>query len=149
MLNLVGGAIDVNVQSLLTRVIVWAEARSDVSAVALAGSHAHGRARPDSDIDLLILADSPEPLRTATWLGVFGDVLGVSTEQWGILTAHRVRYSEHNEVEVGVAPSSWGDIPVDAGTYRVVVDGIVIVHDPRGVLQRVITEVKARESNRS
>ena len=149
MLNLAGGEIDVSVGSLLRRVTVWAEAQDDVSAVALVGSYAHGRARPDSDIDLLILSDSPGPLRNATWLGVFGDVLDASTEQWGILTAHRVRYSEYNEVEVGVAPSSWGDIPVDAGTYRVVADGIVIVHDPRGVLQRLITEVKARESNRS
>jgi predicted nucleotidyltransferase len=148
MLNLVGRAIDLNVESLLARVTVWAEARGDISAVALVGSHAHGRARPDSDIDLLILSDRPEPLRTATWLGVFGEVQNALTEQWGILTAHRVRYSEYNEVEVGVAPSSWADIPVDAGTYRVVADGIVIVHDPRGVLQRLITEVKAAESNK-
>lgn len=103
MLNLVGGEIDVNVESLLARVTVWAEARGHVSAVALVGSHAHGRARLDSDIDVLILSDSPEPLSTATWLGVFGDVLDVSTEQWGILTAHRVTYSEHHEVQVSGA----------------------------------------------
>jgi predicted nucleotidyltransferase len=146
MLNLIGCPIDVSVKNLLARVTVWAEARDDISAVALVGSHAHGRARPDSDIDLLILSDDPDPLRNADWLGVFGQVQNSITEQWGILTAHRVRYAEHSEVEVGVAPSSWADIPVDAGTYRVASDGIVIVYDPRAILQRLITEVNAKES---
>ena len=142
MLNLKGTRIDSRVIGLLDRVRAWAEGRLDISAIALVGSHAHGRARPDSDIDLIILSDAPDPLRQKKWLDVFGDSPEITTEQWGILTAHRIVSSRNGEIEVGVAPSSWADIPVDQGTYRVVSDGIIAVYDPLGALSRLIDEVR-------
>lgn len=141
MLNLKLTPIDPKAAKLLDDARKWAETKPEISAIALAGSHAHGRARPDSDIDLVILSDSPDALRTSEWLSEFGDLSKVTTEQWGIMTCHRVWYLTHGEVEVGVAPSSWADIPVDSGTFRVVQDGVVVVHDPRGALKRLIEEV--------
>jgi len=138
--------MDIKVVDLLDRACTWAESRVDISAIALAGSHAHGRARPDSDIDLIILSDAPEPLRKSNWLDVFGASTDISTDQWGILTAHRIRCSYYGEVEVGVAPSSWADIPADEGTRRVVRDGIIDVYDPRGALNRLISEVQSGDA---
>jgi len=146
MLNLKREPIDSRVSELLALVRSWAEQHPSITAVALAGSHAHGRARPDSDVDLVILADSPDPLRNSNWLGAFGTVQECSTKQWGILTSHHAHYEEHGEVEVGIAPTSWADIPVDPGTQQVVADGIIIILDPHGKLKRLIEAVQNRDS---
>jgi hypothetical protein len=141
-LNTQSKAIEPRVVQFLDKVRAWAEHRPEISAVALAGSHAHGRARPDSDIDLVILSDSPDKLRGSSWLTDLGPLTQRTTEQWGILTAHRVLYEQNGEVEVGVAPTSWADIPMDDGTLRVVSDGIVPVYDPRSLLNKLIAEVR-------
>jgi hypothetical protein len=141
MLNLRSNPLATKVSDLIAVVCVWAEQHPSVTAVALAGSHAHGRARPDSDIDLVILADEPDPLRRDEWLHAFGKVKNCATEQWGVLTSHRVNYEEHGEVEIGIASSSWADIPVDPGTERVVADGIIVISDAQGRLTRLIAAV--------
>lgn len=142
MLNLKAASIEPKVTMLLEHVRIWVEARPDVTAVALAGSHAHGRARPDSDVDLVILSDRPDDLRSAERVGAFGEYVDVATEQWGVLTSYRVTYSEYGEVELGVAPSSWSAIPVDPGTHKVVRDGIISVYNPLAALDRLIAEVR-------
>jgi hypothetical protein len=142
MKNLKSTPIDSKVVILLKDVRAWAEKRSDISAVALVGSHAHGRARPDSDIDIVILSDNPDPLRSPDWLSAFGAVSHVDTENWGVLTSHRTHYVRDGEVEVGVASTSWANIPIDPGTFRVGSDGLVSVYDPRGILDRLVMEVR-------
>ena len=141
MRNLKNTQLAPHVVSFLDIVRTWAAENLEISAVALAGSHAHGRARPESDIDLVVLSDTPEPLRSRDWLPVFGSVDSVKTEQFGILTAHHTSYAQHGEVEVGVAPTSWASVPVDEGTRRVVSDGIVIVYDRSDMLQRLVWAV--------
>jgi predicted nucleotidyltransferase len=57
------------VGTLLGRITNWAQARPDVRAVALVGSWARGAARPDSDVDLMLLVDEPELFERETdWL---------------------------------------------------------------------------------
>lgn len=141
MLNLMHSPLEEKVSNLLSIVTTWAQARPEVSAAALAGSHAHGNARPESDIELVILSDSPDELRTTHWIGVFGEYSGVDTEQWGIAPCHRVLDTPQGEVEIGIVPSSWADVRVDAGTYNVVHDGIIAAHDPRGLLRTLLAEV--------
>ena len=43
----------------LFRFTAWAASQPDIVAVGLAGSHARGAARPDSDVDLVILSTDP------------------------------------------------------------------------------------------
>ena len=142
MLNLKSAPIDSRVVVLLDDVRAWAQKRAEITGVALVGSHAHGKARPDSDIDLIILSEQVDILRSSEWLTALGSLRSVTTENWGILTAHRAIYERDGEVEVGVAPTSWAAIPVDAGTFRVVNDGIVSVYDPLGALERLTAEVQ-------
>ena len=47
--------------TLLGEVVARIRAVGDPLRVVLFGSHAHGRARPDSDLDLLIIEDSELP----------------------------------------------------------------------------------------
>ena len=43
----------------LSEFTAWASARPDIKALALVGSQANGTARPDSDVDLVIITDRP------------------------------------------------------------------------------------------
>ncbi len=49
-----------DVERFLGSLVAFAEARDDVRAVALVGSHARGVARPDSDVDVVMLTTEPE-----------------------------------------------------------------------------------------
>ena len=46
----------------------WARAQKNILAVALVGSYARKTARPESDIDLVMLTDEPTYFRTDTTL---------------------------------------------------------------------------------
>ena len=129
------------VELLLERVPAWASARVDVTAVALVGSWARGEEGPGSDVDLVVLTEDPlaytegddwiEPLAPGASL--------VRTGDWGAVVERRLRLPSGLEVEVGVGRSSWAaTAPVDAGTLRVVRDGLRSVHDPRGLLARLL-----------
>ncbi len=61
---------------LLREIVLRLVAAAQPEAVILFGSHARGDARPDSDIDLLVVADSPQPRhrRSAALYGVLSDI---------------------------------------------------------------------------
>jgi len=125
------------VDGFLDRVARWAGERGDVRAVALVGSHARGTARPDSDVDLMLLTERPRALVEDTaWLTGFGRVLRVVAEDWGRVTSLRVWYAEGLEVEFGLATVEWATRP-DEGTHRVLGDGMRVLLDPDGIFARV------------
>lgn len=125
---------------------LWAPAVPGLRAVALAGSYASGRARPDSDVDLIVLCDEPACLLTdRAWLGVFGEAVAVSVEDWGAVTSLRVRYAGGLEVEWGLGRPSWAaTAPLDAGTARVVADGFRPLYDPEGLLAALLAATGRR-----
>lgn len=61
------------VVGLLLQVREWAANRADVAAVGLVGSWAHGDARMDSDVDLVLLtAATADYLEDEAWVGELG-----------------------------------------------------------------------------
>lgn len=131
------------VSKLLEAVVGWAEAETSIVGVALVGSHARGAARPDSDVDLMVLARDLAPyLENVAWLERFGNVASYETENWGPVTSLRVFYKAGLEVEFSLTTPAWADIPVDAGTRRVVRDGVRILYDPEDVLKMLTSEVR-------
>jgi uncharacterized protein len=113
-------------------VVARLRGRPEVRAIALAGSWARAEARAGSDLDLVVLTETPDPPGWFDGLGL--DDLG--TRQWGILTERRLATPGGLELDVGFAPPSWaGD---DPGTARVVRDGIVALHDPDGLLLELL-----------
>ena len=58
-----------------------------------------------------------------------------------MVQSQRVFYADM-EVEFGITTPAWAHIdPVDAGTARVVRDGAQIIHDPAGMLARLLNTV--------
>ncbi|WP_460661923.1 hypothetical protein [Kribbella swartbergensis] len=90
-----------------------------------------------SDVDLIVLTDEPEKYcGSDDWLAAFGAVDVVRRQQWGpYVTEVRLVRRSGLEIEVDVTARAWANTdPVDAGTRRVVTDGMRVLHDPQAVL---------------
>jgi uncharacterized protein len=62
----------------------WAAHQPTIAGVALVGSYARGEARPDSDIDVVLLCEEPHAFVAHTsWIHSFGAVERCLTEDWG------------------------------------------------------------------
>jgi hypothetical protein len=126
------------VRDVVALVSGWAAGQAEVRGVLLVGSWARGAARPDSDVDLVVLTGDAAHAGTAVWARLLGGRL-VRRRRWGPLQEIRLRRPSGLVVDVGVVPVSWADTdPVDPGTRRVVRDGHRVVHDPGGILAALV-----------
>ncbi len=136
----------IEVRELLARVGAWVARRPDVVAVVLVGSWAHGHATMDSDLDLVVLTAKKDLyLGDISWLRDLGGLRIVRTQEWGPTAERRFALASGLEVEVGIAQASWAATdPVDPGTRRVVRDGMSILYDPGGLLERLAKASRQR-----
>ncbi len=106
------------IERILAAVVAWAAARPDIEAVALVGSWARGTARPDSDVDRVLVVADPAIYETDdAWLADFGAVRRIEREDWGLVQSRRAFFDSGPEVEFGLTTRRWIAIdPVDAGT---------------------------------
>ena len=130
------------VESVLERAASWAAACDDIAAVALVGSWARDTAGQDADVDLVVLTDQPDAYtESEDWIEELapGATL-VRTEDWVAIVERRLLLPSGLELEVGFGRPSWSaTAPVDAGTRRVVRDGIRVLHDPQGLLAALVS----------
>lgn len=133
-----------SVCKFLDRVTDWVIRQPTISGMALVGSHARGEARPDSDIDLVLVCTDPQVfLSDTSWIQHFGKVKTCQTENWGLVTSLRVVYRESFEVEFGITSQVWAGRPVDPGTQSVVSNGMRILLDREGLLEQLQDDVSA------
>ena len=125
-----------DVERFLASVVALAQARDDVRAVALVGSHARGAARRDSDVDVVMLSTEPDTyVDGGDWIERLGGASLLATRPWGALTERRLVLATGTAVDFGVAHPSWAATrPVDAGAARVASDGLIALYDPDGLL---------------
>jgi predicted nucleotidyltransferase len=124
-----------DIREFLNTFVTWASRQPDVQGIALVGSFARGAAHEDSDIDLVILTDQPHPyLEDMQWIARFGIVEKVQTEEYGKLISIRVWYENGPEVEYGITRPDWAALPLDAGTQRVISDGMMVLFERGNVL---------------
>ena len=134
-------------RALTDAIARWVEARPDLKSLALVGSWARGAARPDSDIDLLVLANDPSAFRTSRdWLAqVLPPPFRVLSERivdyGGVFSWHTLVGPEV-ELELSFGPLAWAATdPIDAGTLGVVRGGFRIIVDKDGRLRRLVDAV--------
>lgn len=135
-------------EALIDDVRRWAEALEDIRTLAVVGSHARGDARPDSDVDLVVVCSEPARyLNDIAWVRTFGEVGELSCEDWGLVQSLRVLYRNGPEVEFGITGTVWTAIPPDRGTAQVVGDGCSILLDRNGQLGRLLRMLTQSEQD--
>lgn len=116
----------------------WASSCVTVQALALIGSHARNEAKPDSDIDFLIICDDKSKLiDDIAWVNKFGEVISCTKEEWGIVTSIRVSYRDGQEIEFGLAPLNWVDITFGDKIPEGISDRIKILIDDNNILGKL------------
>ncbi len=120
----------------------WAGAQADIQALALVGSYARGAARPDSDIDLVVLARQPDRyLEDTAWAQRFGVIEKQQVEYYGKVTSLRVWYAGLCEVEFGFTDETWAALPLDEGTQQVMADGMRVLFERQPLLSIALAEI--------
>ena len=118
------------VRDFLEQVKGWGRNAKDISTIILVGSYARGEARPDSDIDLVIIAKKPQRfILDLSWLDYFGEPLKNQHEDWGLVQSLRVWYESGLEIEFGFTTNEWLAQPLDEGTRKVLDDGYRFIID--------------------
>jgi uncharacterized protein len=131
--------------AILTAVTDWAKTQVEIRGLALVGSYARNAARPDSDIDLIVLTKDPQDFRDPAWLAAIdwpaAKVRPVkwTDEEYGAVWSRRVWFVPEVELEISFARLSWANTStLDPGTARVVREGCRILFDPDGLLERLV-----------
>jgi hypothetical protein len=126
----------------------WARGREDVVAVALVGSHARGTARPDSDVDFVVLTRAPDSYRAGAWPVQVAWPSGTAAQPawvdvtYGELWARHLELTDGTRVEVGFAAPPWARVaPADEGAAAVVRRGCKVRWDPLGLLAALLRDV--------
>ncbi|MFE7813219.1 nucleotidyltransferase domain-containing protein [Streptomyces sp. NPDC057433] len=124
------------ISEVIDRITRWARGREDIVGLLLVGSCARNAARPDSDIDVVLLStDESRYLLEDGWAVELGLGKPIRTQSWGPITERRCSTASGLEVELGIGSPAWAKTdPVEHGTHRVVTDGARVLHDPAGVL---------------
>ena len=108
---------------------------------ALVGSWAGGTPHGDSDLDIVLLTDSPSNyVEHDDWLASLDGVRIVKTAAWGAITERRFALPTGLEVELGVGSPAWASVaPLDEGTRRVACNGMRPLYDPYELLATLAT----------
>ena len=140
---------------VLAAVLAWARSRADVLAVAVVGSVARGAAKPESDLDFVVLVDEPSRFRDdGRWLAQihFGNnahLAGWHDVDYGVAWSRHVRLSGAGEVEFTFGALSWAATdPIDPGTAAVIADGCHVIFDSAGLFARLLAAATQAHSAR-
>ena len=122
----------------------WVINNSSIKAAGIIGSYARENQNPDSDIDIIILTNSPKNfIDDKQWVNNFGKTNKIKTENWGKVTSLRCFYDFGIEIEFSIASLCWASIPVDEGTKKVILNGIVVIHDSDKILKNLIESINS------
>lgn len=79
------------------------------------------------------------------WVRDVGGSGVIRTMRWGVATERRYATASGLEVDVGVVTPSWASVsPLDAGTRGVALDGLRVINDPDGLLERLAAYLDTR-----
>ena len=144
-----------DVQHLLRVIQDWAKARDTILGLAVVGSWARGTAQKDSDLDIMLLVDSPKNYRAETnwlatieWHGAGFHLDDYRDADYGKAWSRHVRLIPSAEVEFTFADKYWAATdPIDEGTKEVIANGCHILLDNKRLFARLLEAVQNKAPN--
>ena len=135
------------IEQLVSALRSWSAADARIRGLALVGSWARGSAAPESDVDVVCLVAEPDRFRRdPSWMSAIEwSVAGLERGHWsdadyGKACSRHLKFDGGAEVEMSFVPEIWASVePIEPATRRVAGDGMRILHDPDGLLQRLVT----------
>jgi predicted nucleotidyltransferase len=129
---------------LVSPITAWARSRPDIIGLAVVGSWARGTARPDSDVDLVLLASAPQALRyDELWLAEIDwrecRVVRWHDADYGNVWSRHVLLEPAREIEFTFCAASWAATdPLDRVTANIVLSGCRIFLDKARLFERLV-----------
>jgi predicted nucleotidyltransferase len=113
----------------------WATKRRDIRAAALVGSYAREELEKDSDVDLVIITETPQKYISNTeWTRVFGKPITKKVEKYGKLTSLRIWYENGLEIEYGFATREWIEKVSENDLKQITNDGLRVLFEKEKLL---------------
>ncbi len=137
-------------EKIITAIKNWSNTTQSVKAAAVVGSWSDAdRAHAEADLDLVLVVDDPDRFRTdVAWMAEMDwQAAGLGQGHWSDCDYARacsrhLKFDDGTEVEVSFVPPDWARIdPLDNDTRRIAGNGMRVIHDPLGLLQRLLTMV--------
>lgn len=135
------------VERLLGAFATWSKGNAAIRGVALVGSwDTIDREHSEADLDVVMLVDDPQPYRSGSaWMTeIDWPAAGLGTGHWtesdyeGACARH-IKFADGGAVEVSFVTPEWASVaPVDPVTRRVAGNGMRVIHDPDGLLGRLV-----------
>lgn len=124
----------------------WSDQNDRIKGVALVGSWTHSRQHAEADMDVVLIVDDPNRFRVeSAWMAeIDWQSAGLGPGHWtecdyGRACSRHLKFEDGAEVEVSFVDPGWASVdPVDPVTRRVAGDGMRVVHDPAGLLGKLI-----------
>ena len=113
----------------------WATKRKDIRAAALVGSYAREELDKDSDVDLVIITETPQKYMTDTeWIRVFGKVITKNVEEYEKITSLRIWYESGLEIEFGFTNREWIQTMTREEMKQIKADGLRVLFEKEKLL---------------
>jgi len=126
----------------------WATKRKDIRAAALVGSYAREELDKDSDVDLVIITETPQKYISNTeWARVFGKPITKKVEKYGQLTSMRIWYENGLEIEYGFTTREWTTTLKKDDLKRIKEDGLRVLFEKEVLLSPYETPSHKAASN--
>ncbi|MGD9805981.1 MAG: hypothetical protein AB7E81_08685 [Hyphomicrobiaceae bacterium] len=136
------------VEQFLSTLKAWAGNNQRVKGLALVGSWgADDRDRAEADADIVLIVDEPDHFRAqSAWMGdIDWGAAGLGGGRWsecdyGPICSRHFKFDDGPEIEVSIVGAQWAAVdPIHPVTRRVTGNGMRVVHDPDGLLGRLLT----------
>jgi hypothetical protein len=136
------------VELFLSALKTWACTEQRVKGLALVGSWSREeRDHAEADADVVLIVEDPDHFRTqSAWItDIDWEAAGLGSGRWsecdyGPACSRHLTFADGAEIEVSFVGARWASVnPVDPATRRIAGNGMRVVHDPEGLLGRLLT----------
>jgi uncharacterized protein len=135
------------IEQLLSALKTWSVGSRRIKGLALVGSWDEtDRQHAEADLDLVLVVDDPEHFRVdPSWMTeIDWKAAGLGPGRWtecdyGGACSRHLKFEDGSAVEVSFVAAEWAAVdPVQPTTRRVAGNGMRVVHDPDGLLGRLV-----------